>query len=324
MVDVRALTQAQNQTLRNTAKKFGVAKGEVPKGAILFAVDRDTREILAPVPDNSTQNLKAEGRVAINRANEIPVHKVVASKYSIKNKKGVTVDIERVGYWRYFAGSSPRKAARGVNRKGVPGDLHTFMVAAIVAQLGHLGYVVEVEKRYTAPRYSERFNRVRNTTRDRKWFTCDVKASIDDITLWFEVVDSSDYLDAENKNKNKMLRSITGGNIVYRVDSGRKGGRVCFDHLVVAKEAWDETKNEGALRHIGRLLLTEARYTTEVPTHAQKQRAENDYDTRRPTRLEIHQGGKPAGNPTANNTKSREGVRGDKYGGAPKYDDRRS
>jgi hypothetical protein len=142
--------------------------------------------------------------------------------------------------------------------------------------------------------------------------------------MWFEVVDSNDYLSTP---KDKFLRRITGRNtMVWRIASNRKKGLVSFYQLDQYKRQWETAVQDGEheaaygfLLNTGLRLLTEAQYAEEIDTHAKELR--NDYNRTRSSRFEIYQGRKPERNSTFNHPKHRKSYGGDQYNRPHERDD---
>jgi hypothetical protein len=331
-LNIKHLIETNNLKPEDVSKSIGVSAGAAA-GACLIAVDKYTREPLDPIDDNATKWLRERGQFAVNPADETPVHKVKESATWVeKDLNGVEVERKIGGHWRVNPGEKPRRGSKNKprNRKGKPGPIHEFMERAVRRYLAHLGYQVAETR---GPQYevcqskdAHRWHSNRNNSR----YFADVLATAGGLSLYFEVVDYSDYLD--NKNKRKFITRITGADVfVYRINSNRTAGLRSFDHLVALKDAWELAVQNGdyaradiLLIESGARLCVEAQYSSEVPTNSQKERFENEHNNIGPTRFKVHQGGKSQGDSTTNNAKRGKSVAGDEHRSAAKRDDRRT
>lgn len=326
-INIKELIKNNSLKPADVAKTFGRGVA-APAGTCLVAVDRDTREPLDPIDDNATKELRKRGQVAVDPRNGVEVCKVKQSA-----EYGLCLDGKRkqnAAHWRSMPGESTYRQPRGVNRRGVPGPLHEFMERALRVALAHRGFEVAESRNpeYVAAQYFARTSKQQSPGRNKRKYYADVLATAGEVKIFFEVVDSSDYLDDDKKRK--FIARIAGdGVFVYRITSNRGGRLRSFDLLVSDKLAWGALTQDGEyeqahylLLNTGLKLLEEAQYASEIPTHAKTLRDDHEHRHNRPARFEIYEGGKPARDPAANHTKRGKGAGGHEYGRKDERNDR--
>lgn len=332
-MDVKALIKKNSLSISDIFKTFGRS---VPasRSSCLVAVCKDTGVPLYPIDDNSTAELTKRGQVALNPKTGMKVHKV---KQTVPHPINGTWR-QNAAHWRLMPSVSSKSAyrkLRGVNKKGVPGPLHTFMERALRVALTREGFEVDPSRNpvYNVKVVIDRKGRkgeylFRSTARDKKKRYADLLATAGDVTLYFEVVDSCDYLD--DKSKAKFILSVASEDVMlYRISSNRAARLRSFDLLVLDKAAWEHLVQCGEhekahylLLGVGLKLLYEAQHASEIPTFAQGWRLDHGDNNIRPAGFKVYDGGKLKTDPTTHDAKRRKGAFSDKYGSADERYDR--